>query len=133
MPFFEVVFETGDKSVAFYESDDEARRALEAHHARAINGEAGGPTGRPAERVKHVLKYDQHPADHNLTNTLSSDELKKALPDVIEKASMGGEVSIPMVAAGIRNLTDVHTAPDHRHDSQYKMKETGKLEGAWSK
>ncbi len=43
MPWYEIVYETGNHSVAFYGSDDEANVALNAHQERARSGETATP------------------------------------------------------------------------------------------
>jgi hypothetical protein len=130
--FVETIYETGAKSVAKYDSEEEAIAAITAHHERAKNGEPGGPYGGVAERVKKVLVYDQHPGDLNASNLLPVEEVKTAVSAAIDKLSMGGQISNTELAAAIRALSDPHTHSENRHDSQYKMQEKGELTGAWS-
>jgi hypothetical protein len=47
MPFYEVIFETGNHSLAQYENDEEAQSALKAHHERATQGRLGTPQSQP--------------------------------------------------------------------------------------
>ena len=48
MPFYEVIFESGDHSVVNAESDDEVITALAEQHQRAKTGLPGGPAGHRA-------------------------------------------------------------------------------------
>jgi hypothetical protein len=41
MPFAEVIYEPGSKSVVNYETEDELKAALAEHHRRAMAGESG--------------------------------------------------------------------------------------------
>lgn len=74
MPWYELVYETGNHSVAYYEDDEEMLSAVSAHHARAVAGERGNSLGTsnetgapipglPAERIKVVYQYKKHPGD----------------------------------------------------------------------
>lgn len=130
--YVEVIYETGNKSVAQYADEDEARQALEAHHNRATSGEMGGPYGGPAERIKKVLMYDEHPADFGSTGLISADEAKTQLSELVDSIAVGDQVSNMELAASVRELTNPHTNPEGPLDSQYKATETGELEGAWS-
>ena len=130
--YAEVIYETGAKSVAQYDSEEEAKTALEAHHNRALSGEAGGPYQGPAERIKRVLIYDQHPASLNEGGLISSDDAKAKVNELIDAMAMGGEVSVMELAAQVRELSNPHAAIESPFDSQYKMQEKGELEGAWS-
>lgn len=132
--YVEIIFETGNKSVAFYDTEEEAVSALEAHHARAKNGESGGPTGHPAERIKKALMYDEHPADLNASGLLPVEAVREAFDEAVEKHSMGGQVSNMEIAAAVRATSDSHVAAEdrHKHESQYKAEATGELTGSWS-
>lgn len=132
MPFYEVIFETGVHSVANYEDDNEALRALEAHNTRAMKGEVGGPTGHAAERVKRVLKYDKHPAEVGENQNVEVNALKEQVGAVIDNAALGDEVSVPEVAAGIRNITSPLIMDNAPFESDYIMAESGELKGSWS-
>jgi hypothetical protein len=130
--FVEIIYETGAKSVAQYDTEDEALAAIEAHHNRAVSGEPGGPYGGVAERVKKVLIYNEHPGDLNSSGLLPVEEVKTELLAALDELSMGGQISNMELAAKIRALSDSHVAnPQTAHDSQYKMQQTGELEGAW--
>jgi hypothetical protein len=131
--FVETIYETGNRSVAFYKDEAEARSAIEAHHERAKNGEPGGPYGGVAERVKKVLIYDEHPGTLNESGLLPVEEVKSALSAAIDALSMGGQISNTQLAAAVRNLSDPHVDEmPSKQESMYKMQEKGELTGAWS-
>lgn len=128
MPFYEIVYETGRMSVAQYDSDDEAKEAIAAHHARAVKGEAGGPVGAPAERIKDVFVYNQHPDNYNMAQTASKDVLKKELENLVDTfADDNGVVAIDRLAMEVRGLS--HPMANNRgtFDSFYRAKESKKL------
>lgn len=128
--FYEIIYETGDHSIAFYEDDDEAVGAIAEHHSRAKRGLKAQSTNDqmgPAVRIVKVFKYDRHPADFNLTGTVSTDELTDAVDEAIDTKKVGDQVSVNEIAAAIRTIADpvVNSAP---HESNYKMTETGRLD-----
>jgi hypothetical protein len=134
--FAEVIYETGSHSVMSYESEDELKRALKAHHDRAVNGAPGGPTGHPAERVKSVLLYDRHPADFNPAMSMSKDVMDKEVSQALELHAndQEGAVGIEQAAAQIRRLADPldHQAIEESpHNSMFRMPETGNLDLAF--
>jgi hypothetical protein len=129
--FYEIIFETGNHSVAMYNSDDEANLAIHAHHHRAINGENAqetNPQMGPAERVVKVLKYKTHPVDYGESQAFTSDEVKEAFDNSIEKNQLGDLVSIPEVAQDIRDISSP-TIISGPHESNFKMQEVGELTG----
>lgn len=129
MPYYEVIFENGRSSIASYKDDDDALAAVGAHHARAKRGEVGGPTGHPAERIVKLLKYDRHPAEYNLANALTADELNKLVPDLIkELADANGVVSVGALSAEVRALSHPMVVGSGPHESNFKMKESGVIE-----
>lgn len=84
MPYYEVIFETGAHSVAFYDSEQQMKEALSAHHFRAISGGMGQlqtsssphpttgqhvPANHPAERVVAVHEYAEHPGENGRINS----------------------------------------------------------------
>lgn len=126
MPYYEIIYETGTHSIAFYEDDDEANAALSAHHERALSGQVGGPTGHAAERIVKALVYDVHPDEFNYSQTLSGEEVVGQVTAAISKIGVGGQVSVPELAAEIRNITNpmVESGP---HESNFKMPESREL------
>jgi hypothetical protein len=131
MPYYEVIFETGEHSIAFYEDDNEAASALAAHHSRALKGELfqtrspqDTPAG-PATRIKRVFKYDEHPVEYTASGLVSVDEAKAA----IDRVAVGDQVSVWESSAAIRELVnaEVNTAP---HESNYKAPESGELDSS---
>lgn len=125
--YAEVIYETGDKSVVSYETEDQLISAVTEQHRRAKAGEDAGPqTGRPAERVSRVLLYDEHPADA-YTNTISATDLASLASGL----SVGGEVSqnelVSALSAAASPITEIET---DRHASLFKAKETSELEPA---
>ena len=136
MPFYEVTYETGRMSVAFYEDDKEAQSALGAHQERAQNGKAGGPVehhpknvpGEPnwsAERIAKVRVYDEHPNEFNPDQTMSSDVLEKEVQVQIKRlADENGVVSIDQLALAVRGISHpMVEGQEHPFDSAFKMKE----------
>ena len=128
--FYEIIYETGNHSIAMYESDDEAIRAISEHHRRAKNGEKAQATNEqmgPAERIVKVLKYDEHPADYSASGAVDSQDVTAAVEKAIADKGHGGLVSVMEVAAAVRDVSSptVDSAP---HDSNYKMKEVGNLD-----
>lgn len=136
MPFYEVAYETGRVSVAFYENDAEAESALKAHNDRAKGGLAGGPvhshpqgvTGEPnwpAERIAAVYKYDKHPNEFNAAQTMSADLLEKEVAGLIKRLSDdNGVVLIDQLAVEVRGLSHPIKSRAEAHDSVFRMKET---------
>lgn len=124
--FYELIFENGSNSIAEYANDDEARLAVEAHHNRAKNGETGGPAGNPAERIVKVLKYNDHPVDFTESQAVEVSEIRAAFDSAITDKKVGDLVSVPEIAAAIRDVTSatVNSAP---HESNYKAPEVGEL------
>lgn len=129
MPFYEVIYETGAKSVVFNDTDAATLDALRAHHNRALTGEAGSPTGAPAERVKRVLVYDKHPNEHNPAQTMSAEVVKKELDALVKVfTDDNGVVAVDRLAMAVRNLTSPLNDTAGAHESQYKMEEARELE-----
>lgn len=129
MPFYETVYETGRMSVACYEDDEEAKRAIGEHHGRAVSGQPGGPLGQPAERIAAVYVYDRHPNEYNPDQTMSGDVAEKEVGALIKKMKdENGVVSIDHLTLAVRDLTHPMTTGRAGFDSFYKAKETKKLD-----
>ena len=141
MPHYEVVFEDGSHSIAFYEDDAEADAALAAHHERAKNGQSAKAEStarndvnfpdpdRPAVRIVKALKYDHHPADYGVGQTQTASDVKKAVADAVTAHETDGSVAIHEVAAVVRDMnTPLVSEVSHPHDSHFKMEETGEAE-----
>ena len=129
MPYYEVIFETGDHSIAFAESEEEMRQGLEVHHERAKAGMQGGPAGHRAERVKRVLEYDRHPADYGVTMTHDAATVSKALNESISKVTdPDGKVHVPALNPELSQLTSPVALRSGPHDSSYKAKEVRELD-----
>jgi hypothetical protein len=136
--FYELVFETGAKSVAYYDSEEEMQSAVTAHHLRAINGEPAMPLDRsaermdldpsekqplgevPAERIKRVFAYEDHPADLYEDQGLSTDVVEKELQAALKSVDEKGVTYVPDLAGKVRELTSPLVADAGRHASQYK-------------
>lgn len=131
MPFYEIIYETGAHSMAEYASDDEAMEALSAHMQRATRGEQGGPSGHSAERIVKVLSYGSHPGEYNASQLFPVEEAKDVINQCIYDAALGDHVSLPEVAARVRDLSNplVNSKP---HESNYKQKEDSELKLVWS-
>src|ERR1051325_6375458 len=126
MPFYELITEPGSHSVAYYENDDEAVQAVKAHHQRAINGEAGGPTGHSAERIVKVLKYEKHPAEFGAEQLVPISQAQTLL----EESARNGLVDVNKVHAALRSQIDalVNDPNKGKHESDYVMQEGGSLD-----
>jgi hypothetical protein len=150
MPFYEIIYESGEHSIAFYENDDEAQSAIGAHVGRAKAGEPGSPqsTARTdltpeespipvsqqrwaAQRVAKVLVYDEHPADYaEQASNISAEVAQKTAADCInEVKDTNGVVNIQQLAAALLETTAPRMLDDETgaHESNYKMKETKEL------
>jgi hypothetical protein len=130
VPFYEVIYETGRMSVANYENDDEAKKALGEHHRRAVGGESGGPIGAPAERVAAIRVYDKHPDAFNEDQTMTGDVAKKELERLVgEGVDENGVINTSQLAIRVQDLS--HPMVDTREnsfDSMYKMQEKKSLD-----
>jgi hypothetical protein len=130
MGFYEIVYETGDVSVANYQDDAEALSALGEQNRRAVEGLEAGPQGGPASRIAKVFKYNTHPGSLNEDGTLTADVLTAELPDLVAQyTDDNGVVNVLAFAEGVSGL--VHpmllgeVAP---HDSKYKMTPDSELD-----
>jgi hypothetical protein len=124
MPFYEIVYETGNVSVGAYEDDAAALAATGEQDRRAREGESAGPQGGAAERVAKIYKYAKHPNDYNPDQTMNADQLKSEFEALL--AAMqdeNGTVNIDQLALEVRALSSPSTVKEHPHDSQFKMKE----------
>lgn len=130
MPFYEIVYETGRMSVACYETDDEAYRAIGEQHRRAMNGEAAGPIGGPAERVAAVYKYDEHPDEYNADQTMSADVFKKEIEKRIDAVKdKNGVVAIDQFVFEVRGIAHPMVDDiDTPFASRYRAKEAKQLD-----
>lgn len=121
----EIVFEPGSKSVVSYDNEQELKDFIQEHHSRALAGEAGGPTGHPAERVTKVLLYDQHPANWGAGGRVWSDKTK----ELIDGMTQDNSFDLHQLTTALRDeVSPVFTQDQGRHESLYKMKETGELD-----
>lgn len=125
--FYELIFETGAKSVAYYDSDEEMLSAVKNHHTRATKGEDGysgatqpGERSFVAERVVEVQRYDEHPVDFQMSQMLDAKDVEKQLKAAVEAVSVGGQISIPELAAQVRNMSSPLVDGAGRHESMYK-------------
>jgi hypothetical protein len=143
MPFVEIIFETGNSSIAYYETDKEMQNALAEHHRRAVNGEPG--TGESklradlpsnetrigswvAERVKKVLTYDEHPATYGEDQLATAADVQEAVAAAIDEHGMNGLVGVHAVAAAVRDMSNPLVAEPGVHDSRYKAKENAEVD-----
>ena len=144
MPYYEIIYETGNHSLAYYEDDSEAFQACEAHHERAKNGQDGNGQSIPradvpnapvggwkAERIVKIFKYDTHPAKYGEAQTVSIEEAKRRLDDAFKTAADpdAGVVRIPELTSAVQDLAFAMVEDAPPHESRYKMPETEKL--AW--
>src|ERR1043166_2024425 len=114
MPYAEIIFETGSESVLSFSYFNELKQFVQNHHTRAMHAEPGGTAGprHPAERVKKVLVYDNHPGE--------SDGIVSA-SDVTALLEGKDEIPYGELSAALRDAASpVHTVDQGRHASQYK-------------
>lgn len=128
--FYEIVYETGRMSVASYESDEEAMLAIGEQHRRAMNGEAAGPIGGPAERIAAVYVYDKHPDDYNADQTMSADVFKKELAARVDAVKDENDVvSIDQFVFEVRGIAHPMVDEiDKPFASRYRAKEARQLD-----
>jgi hypothetical protein len=140
MPYYEIVFETGNHSVAFYESDEEATQALTTHHERAKTGQSAtpasearadvegvpGPTNWPAERIAKVYVFDSHPADFNVSGAVPLETLTQNLEAMKDES---GNVNTAVASSVVRNASAPFAQAEAPYDSDYAMEHT---ELAWA-
>lgn len=130
--YAEVIYETGSHSVATVDDLDAFKEALLVQHNRAKQGAVGGPALHPAERIKKVLLYKEHPGDYNAGALLPANTIKA----VVDKLAMGGEVSIEQLrntlvvaAQPIKSLDEI-SGP---HDSLFRAQEVEELDLGYMK
>jgi hypothetical protein len=129
--YYEIIFETGSHSIAYYESDEEAITAIGAHHDRALRGmaaQASNPQMGPAERIKRVLVYNEHPASFMASQAVPVSDITSAVDEALKTHSVGDLASVPQIAAAIRDITRP-TVDSGPHESSYKMPENNELTG----
>lgn len=138
--WYEIIYETGWKSLAYYDDDEEALSAVTAHHERAKKGEPGRgkSTERndladdpqqhiadyPAERIVKVLKYDRHPADLHQDQTMTTEVFTEELANILAGKNV---VNLMEVAAEIREMVNPVILEPERHGSMYKMQSVEEL------
>jgi hypothetical protein len=128
VPFYEIVYETGNVSVAEYADDAEAFAGAGAQDERAKSGGQAGPQGGPAERVAKIYKYEVHPNDYNPEQTASADVLKSEVDALIEGLKdANGVVSIDQLTLEVRGLSHPMVQKEHPFDSQFKMEHEAEL------
>lgn len=130
MPYYEIIYETGEHSIACYDNDDEALSATGEQHRRATAGEKASSTrndGPPATRVVKVLKYHTHPADFNVDQLLDVKQVDSTMHGV---ANQAGIINVPRLIEQLRDATQP-LKESSAHDSNYKMEEEKELALPW--
>lgn len=124
MPFYEIIYEPGTKSIAEYADDAEAQSALAAHKERALSGQPATPESSvhpdpdapatvgtwAAERPIKVFVYDTHPAAYE--------------PPIDTSALMGTPAEM---IVQLREQASPNSTNPGVQDSQYKMEPTKEL------
>lgn len=128
--YYEVVYETGRSSI-INGTEEEALRAMGEQHRRARQGEASlssVPESPPAERIVKAFAFDKHPNEWNPTDTLTADELKSALPPLVDSLTDdNGVVAVGVFAQEVRALTHPMSINPGPHESNYKMEPVGEI------
>lgn len=134
MPFYELIYETGAHSVAFYDTDDEAMNAAGAHNDRAKSGGrslSSDVSSPPAERVARILKYDRHPGDYGFNQTMSTEVFNSEFANAVEASTVDGVVDLNEVQAAVRDLSSPLATKEAPHDSNFRMQDTAELALPW--
>jgi hypothetical protein len=119
MPFYEVIYENGQFSVMNCDSDEEAAEGLKEQHRRAVNGEAGGPDGRNANRISKVFVYDVHPNEYNPSQELNTKDAAAATKN---------STTAPEMIIAIQAAVHPMESESGPHESNFKMESTGELD-----
>ena len=128
MPWYEVVYETGNMSVGNYADDEEAKAAIGEQDKRAREGGQAGPQGGPAERVVKIYKYSKPPNDYNPDQTATADVLKSEVGALVDGlADANGVVNIAELSMQIQALSHPMQAKENPFDSQFKMEHESEL------
>lgn len=133
-PYYEVIFEPGDHSLAYYDDDTTANTSLLKHQEMAKDGTPATPPSEErtdlspsdtavgdsatwnAQRIERVLVYEEHPASY--VPTSNPQEIAASMPDATPEE----------VAAAIRASTSPFVNPEGPHDSVYAMQADRELE-----
>lgn len=146
MPFYETIFEDGSNSVAFYDTDEIALRALREHQRRAENGEHGRPVApgenpslvHRASRIRGVEVYDSHPGDRGeFEHEVTLEEFQAAVERALQRGQAASEgkgdtVKVTEAAAALLESTDPLIAPEEqeRFGTVFKAKAKRRLKAA---
>lgn len=128
MPYYEVIYETGNYSISH---DDEANviSSLKEHHKRARSGLPGGPAGAPAERIARVLKYKVHPGTYGESQTMTVDGLKKVVADLAKQlADENGVVRTHDLTQALLLEHNAVVENSEPLESNFKMQEVEELD-----
>lgn len=147
MAYYELIYESGEHSIAYYEDDAEALDAIGAHINRAktgVPGSAANSTPRndldpndvqlpvqqqvfPAIRIVRALVYEEHPSDFDATN-VSSDVAKSMVTDAIKEVAVKSVVNLQELAMVLIRSTDTRLSDTAPHESNFKAKEDRELD-----
>lgn len=129
--YAEVIFEPGSHSIVSFESDQELQDFLSEAHRRALDGEPNGPQGGPAERVKRVFLYDEHPADFKAVGNDGNMPVDaKAVSSLVSNmAGKDGTLNMHQLVAALRDeASPVYPQNPGRHESYFKADATDELD-----
>ena len=134
MPYAEVIYETGAKSVVSVDDVEAFKAGLAEQHRRATEGEhASEYQARPAERVKRVFMYDKHPAGDDPTNdVVSADKVSELITGMTKDNTLSAH---QLVQALRDEISPVYPLDQGNHESMFKksgteMTDLSFLEGA---
>jgi hypothetical protein len=129
MPYYEVIYETGEVAVLHCADDEEALLGLQEQHRRAVAGEQNGPQEGRASRVKRVLRYADHPGDYRASGQVDKKDLLaevKTLVDALEDGA--NQVNVLQFAEHVKTIVHPMQPVESNHDSRFKVAEEAELE-----
>lgn len=128
MKYAEIIFETGSKSLMSFDDEESLKSFLVEHTRRAMQGDVGGPTGHPAERIKKVLVYSDNPGDLHADGLVPVDAVQK----LVSGMEHSGLVNVEQLMSALRDeVSPTYPLDQGRHASLYKAEEDGELDLAF--
>lgn len=116
----EVIYETGAHSVVSIDNMDEFKAGLREHHRRAMAGEPGqADVARPAERIKKVILYNDHPSGNDPHNDSVDGNAVATLASGMTQPD--GKLPAHQLIQALRDeMSPVYPVSQGVHESMYK-------------